>query len=153
MTKFHRGDYVRIAELGQDGTVLGELKSDRYMVAVGDLKLSLTARQLSRADPRPPTPGVPKLDPQVSSIISAAQRNRANFQQLDLHGLRIPEGLALVERTIDSAVLADVDFVKVVHGIGSGRMHQAIIELLEAHPQVRSFRSDPRNPGVLLVYL
>lgn len=65
--------------------------------------------------------------------------------RLKLIGLRVEEGLALVDKGIDDAYLAGLPEIELIHGAGTGKLRQAIREYLGGHRLVKSFR--PGGPG------
>jgi DNA mismatch repair protein MutS2 len=67
--------------------------------------------------------------------------------ELNLVGLRVEEALPLVDKLLDDAALSDRREIRVIHGFGSGRLRQAVVGLLQGHPQVASFRSGSAGEG------
>jgi len=53
---------------------------------------------------------------------------------IDLHGLRIEEGIEQLERFLDQALLHGESEVKVIHGHGSGRLKSAVRAYLKKSP-------------------
>lgn len=74
-------------------------------------------------------------------------------RSIDLHGLRVQEALGLVEDLLNRAVLDDCDEIQIVHGIGRGRIKEALHDYLRGLHVVKSYKLDPANPGVTRVYL
>ena len=62
--------------------------------------------------------------------------------ELDLHGVRVEEALQQLEAFIDQATLAGLSSVKVLHGVGTGALRNAIREHLSHHPLVKSSGRD-----------
>jgi DNA mismatch repair protein MutS2 len=67
--------------------------------------------------------------------------------ELDLRGKLVEDGLIELERYIDSAALAGLPWVRIIHGKGSGRMRTAVREALHGHPQVASIETPAENEG------
>lgn len=67
--------------------------------------------------------------------------------QIDLHGMRVEEALAVVDRYLDDAVLADMPFVKICHGIGTGALAKAVREFLDSHPHAAAWRIGQPEEG------
>jgi len=74
-------------------------------------------------------------------------------RSLDLHGLRVPEALALVDELINQAVMNNIEQVEVVHGIGRGKIKQALHAHLMKLKVVKRYTLDDSNPGVTKIYL
>ncbi|HYE78763.1 MAG TPA: Smr/MutS family protein, partial [bacterium] len=68
---------------------------------------------------------------------------------LDLHGIRVQEGLEKVEEFLQAAYLARRGSVQLVHGIGTGKLRSAIWKYLKHHPLVKYVReADPSEGGL-----
>ena len=73
---------------------------------------------------------------------------------LDLHGFRVDEALAELDKFLDRALLADFPYVKICHGTGTGRLYKAVHEYLRTHPAARKYRfatPDEGGGGVTIV--
>ncbi|MEJ7803558.1 MAG: Smr/MutS family protein, partial [Candidatus Limnocylindria bacterium] len=66
---------------------------------------------------------------------------------LDLHGERVEAALERLHGHLNDALLAGLDSVVIVHGMGTGALRRAVREVLAQHPQVRSVRSGRRDEG------
>ncbi|CAN5417469.1 endonuclease MutS2 [soil metagenome] len=87
------------------------------------------------------------------SIINVS---RPVSMMLDLHGFRVEEALAALDRFLDQSLLAGYPYVKVNHGTGSGRLYKAVHEYLRSHPSVEKYRfaaPDEGGGGVTVVEL
>jgi DNA mismatch repair protein MutS2 len=67
--------------------------------------------------------------------------------ELMLIGKRVDEATAELYNFIDQAVLAGRREIRIVHGLGTGKLQQAVRELLERHPQVTGFRAGRPHEG------
>ena len=67
--------------------------------------------------------------------------------ELKLVGTRVEPALDELDRYLDRALLSSYAQVRVVHGFGSGRLRQAVRELLGSHPAVEQFRPGRKNEG------
>jgi DNA mismatch repair protein MutS2 len=84
-----------------------------------------TLVQASGAVPRPPSPGM----------------------ELDLRGQTVDDMLIELDRYLDTAYLAGLPFVRIIHGKGTGALRQAVRDQLRNHPLVGSFRAGESNEG------
>ncbi len=76
------------------------------------------------------------------------RRRKEISADLDLHGMRVDEALAVVDRHIDDAILAELFVVRFIHGVGTFRLRDAIREHLRDRPEVASLASaDPFSGG------
>lgn len=69
--------------------------------------------------------------------------------QVELHliGLTVDEAEAELVPFLDRAALAGLHSVRVIHGIGTGRLRAAVRALLKASPYVATFEEAPANQG------
>jgi DNA mismatch repair protein MutS2 len=65
--------------------------------------------------------------------------------QLNVIGLTVEEALPKVDKFIDQALLHGLEKVHIIHGVGSGRLRNAIGQFLTGHCAVKSF-----SPGETL---
>lgn len=138
----HSGDTVRIARLNKTGTVL-TLHRDMLELEVGGKKVKLSASEVvpekSAPEARPAT-ATPGWGAELGEEESAGDR-------LNIIGLRIPEGLAEVDRFIDRAGLYHLNSVTIIHGLGTGALKNAVTDFLRNHPLVASFRTGNQAEG------
>jgi DNA mismatch repair protein MutS2 len=67
--------------------------------------------------------------------------------ELDLRGMRVEDGLEKIESYIDSAYLAGLPFVRIIHGKGTGALRKAIREALHNHPLVSKYERGGEKEG------
>jgi len=67
--------------------------------------------------------------------------------QIDLHGKRVEEALEILDKYLDDAVVADLPYVKICHGQGTGALARAIREFLARHPHVAAWRFGQTEEG------
>jgi DNA mismatch repair protein MutS2 len=65
--------------------------------------------------------------------------------QLNVIGLTVEDALPKVDKFIDQAILHGLEKVHIIHGVGSGRLRNAIGQYLAGHRAVKSF-----SPGEAL---
>jgi DNA mismatch repair protein MutS2 len=133
------GDRVWVSSLQASGEVAAlsghdvEVKIGSFRVRLNASRVELRERgaqpavqvQSSGAQPRPPSPGM----------------------ELDLRGLTVDDMLGELDRYLDTAYLAGLPFVRIIHGKGTGALRQAVREELRSHPLVSEFRAGENNEG------
>jgi DNA mismatch repair protein MutS2 len=67
--------------------------------------------------------------------------------ELDLRGLTVDDMLIELDRYLDTAYLASLPFVRIIHGKGTGALRQAVREELRGHPLVGEFRTGENSEG------
>ena len=140
------GDWVTVISLGKDGVVDEVLHGGKFRVAVGSLRLTCSAAELAPAKPAAPKP---RLNEQKVRIKNQPKPPQA----LDLHGLTVDEAIRKLDSWLDSVILSDLYHVKVIHGLGTGRVQWAVHEHLRTIKAVKSFKINEWNPGETEVYL
>lgn len=66
---------------------------------------------------------------------------------LNLQGQRVEEATEALTAYLDDALLAGLDSVTIVHGIGTGAIRRAVRDALREHPRVRGFRGGRKEEG------
>jgi DNA mismatch repair protein MutS2 len=59
--------------------------------------------------------------------------------ELDIRGQRVEEALAEMDQYLDAAFLANLPWVRIIHGKGTGRLRDAVRDALQASSHVRSW--------------
>jgi len=86
----------------------------------------------------------PKLPQHVQLNITPKQLEKAEIKVI---GLKVDEALDIADKFLDDAFLAQVNPVRIVHGMGTGALRQAIADWLTKHPHVSRFESAPHSEG------
>jgi len=121
------------------GETTGEKAREGWM-SLEDLKR--VRKGSSTALHHPPPPSTAR-----TPAISAAT-------EISLIGLRVSKAEPLLVKALDDAVLADLPYLRVVHGKGTGALRELVHEVLSVDPRVKRFSFAPPNqggPGVTLV--
>src|SRR5262245_16543634 len=147
MKDFAVGDHVHIARIGT-GVVREVRNGGRYLVEIKGRSMVVTGDHLESAGS---IPRKRKAIPRRDSPGTAPRRAGGNPPSLDLHGKTVPESLDALDAFVNDAILDGHAEVAIVHGRSGGRVKAAVHERLRETSAVRSFRLDPRNPGVTIV--
>jgi len=67
--------------------------------------------------------------------------------EVSLRGLRIDEAEAILTKALDDAILADLPYLRVIHGKGTGAMRRMVHEMVAHDSRVRSYALAPANQG------
>ena len=160
------GDKVRLHSLNTQGVVtsLGEEEAE---VQVGVLRIRTRLAELQilgeEAPPAPGNYGLPTARELMAAdhsagSSSAATEGKAHAParhiysespgiELDLRGQRSDEALDALERYLDSAYLAGLPWVRIIHGKGTGKLRLSVREALSHNPHVKSFESGGDKEG------
>jgi DNA mismatch repair protein MutS2 len=67
--------------------------------------------------------------------------------EVDMRGWRADEVAPELERYVQDAYLANMPFVRIIHGKGTGTLRQVVRQELSSNPYVSAFRTAPANEG------
>lgn len=147
------GTEVIVLSLNRRGEIETCLRAGVYRVRVGGMVTTVREQDLRPAPAMKRRRAVPVSNEGVTPQTgreSSAQRVHAS---LDLHGLTVDEARNRVAAYISRAILAGLDQVEIIHGIGTGRLKKAITADLKSISAVRRVTPHPSNPGALIAYL
>ena len=136
------GDRVMVGSLGTEGTVLSVRREKGTCdVQAGALRVTVKIFDLYCAAPQKQGQGE-----KVQVTRELVQRPVVK-REVNLIGMTTGEGVAEAEAFLDSAVLANLHEVRIVHGVGTGKLRAAVQEMLRRHPRVESFRLGKYGEG------
>ena len=129
------GDLVELPGVKMAASVLAVNNDGTLLLQAGKMKMTVKAQQVRLPEGQPkkkpaaPVGGSPKLNLQ----------SRAS-SELDIRGYETLEAESVVENYIDSAVMAKLGTVTIIHGKGTGALRKAVHEMLKRNKAVKSFR-------------
>jgi len=132
------GDLVEIPGTGRKAEVLG-VSGGTLECRAGSLRMKVKASEvrLIEDDERAAlAPKKPAAGPSGARVL----RTAAVPRELDIRGMESLEAESVVESYIDSAVMARLETVTVIHGKGTGALRKAVHALLKRNKSVKSFR-------------
>ena len=134
------GDRVFLRSLGSEGvlTAMGEAEAE---VQVGRLRVRASPGDLT--SPRASEP----VRSQSARPSPLRVREASLPMEIDLRGLPVDDALDSLERHLDSAYLAGMPFVRVIHGKGTGRLRQAVRRALRENPYAAGFDAGKDGEG------
>jgi DNA mismatch repair protein MutS2 len=145
---YEPGDEVVVLALNRRGRVIDRLGT-RYRVAVGPLVSTCAEHEL-----RPPhSDKRQRRCPAVALPATDTSAPRARPRRIDLHGYTTEQARTAVLAFVNDALLDGVEEIAIVHGIGTGRVRQAVLDELAGIAAVRHVHPHPTNPGVTIVHL
>jgi DNA mismatch repair protein MutS2 len=130
------GENVRLKGLGVAGKIIGR-EADQYELQLGALRIRADRWDFIVPE-EPPAPAKPAPAARDSTPAVSIPSKPSPGLELDIRGRMVEEGLIELERYLDSAALAGLPWVRIIHGKGSGKLRSAVREALRKHPQVAS---------------
>src|SRR5579884_2586847 len=140
--KITEGARVRLKGIRQPATVRRLLSSGALEVESGFLKMQVSASDVEEVLPQ----GGAQDRPSHISF-QPGPGFEPSYREINLIGQRAEEARGRVEKFLDSATLAQVDRVRIVHGHGMGILKRAIADLLKESPHVAKFYAAPPEEG------
>lgn len=138
------GDLVLVLPFRQKGLVRRK-EGDKAEVQLGAVRMSVPLQNLRRIEREE---SVLKRTYSRATIIEAAMKKAMELPgELHLRTLRADEALEELAKYLDSACLAGIHSVRIVHGKGSGVLRRVVWDYLKEVPFVKSFRLAPEEEG------
>ncbi len=142
LIKLTEGVRVRLKGIRQPATVRRLLANGMLEVDAGFLKMQIPAADVEEIlSPA----AAPAARPNVT--FRQGPSFDGSFREINLIGRRAEEACTQVDKLLDSAALAEVDRIRIIHGHGMGILKRAIADLLAKHPHVEKFYIAPPEEG------
>lgn len=135
------GEKVKIKSNGMVGEV-SKVSGKSVAVIVGNITTKLTADKVERISSneyKAAVKNLPSATKKIQVQDPAIMERKLNFKpELDVRGERLQDALEKVMRFVDDAIMLDMPSVRIVHGKGTGVLHQEIQKLLKTMPGVQA---------------
>lgn len=129
------GSRVRLKGVREPARVRRKLSGGLLEVDAGLMKMQVSMDDVEEV--LPATPEGARLPKNVS--YEPGPRWNVSYREINVIGQRAEEACENVDKFLDSASMASVDRVRIVHGHGMGILRRAISELLANNPHVEKF--------------
>jgi DNA mismatch repair protein MutS2 len=129
------GMRVRLKGVREPARVRRKLSGGLLEVDAGFMKMQVSVDDVEEV--LPSTPDAARLPKNVS--YAPGPTWDVSYREINVIGQRAEEARDLVDKFLDSATMASVDRVRIVHGHGMGVLKKAIAELLSTNPHVEKF--------------
>ncbi len=136
------GDNVKVLSYGQQGMITKKLGEHEFEVQIGILKVKVTDRDVEKVATQS---SLKKPEKTVRS--SRGLRSSRASSELDLRGQRYEEALTNLDRYLDTSLLAGLNTVTIIHGIGTGAIRNGVQQYLKRNRHVKSYSYAPANQG------
>jgi len=129
------GDTVEILSIGAKAQVLA-ISPDRILtLQAGIMKVTAKESEVRLIEDNTLKKQVEKYTASVQQSFGGAVK-----PELDIRGMASDEAVPVMEKFLDSARLAKLNIVTIIHGKGTGVLRQAVHVNLRRNPHVKSFR-------------
>ncbi len=143
VAKIEEGSRVRLKGVREPARVRRKLSGGLLEVEAGLMRMQVSTDDVEEV--LPVTPEAARLPKNVS--YEAGPRWDVSYREINVIGQRAEEARDLVDKFLDSAAMASVDRVRIVHGHGMGILRKVIAELLTTNPHVDKFYPAAQNEG------
>ncbi|MEK7442099.1 MAG: endonuclease MutS2, partial [Chloroflexota bacterium] len=146
------GDQVYLSTLHTEGTVMS-LTSSEAEVQIGRMRVraklddlqTIEEKKLEVLNPKSQNPNF--QHPTSNFQLPTSNSHPSPGLEIDIRGQTVEEGLLNLERYLDSAYLAQLPWVRIIHGKGTGKLRQAVRDFLRASDIVISHENGAENEG------
>lgn len=135
------GDEIYIKSLDDNGVILEiNLRKGNIWAGVGNLKINIKKDDIYL---------ISKKKSKTEKATVSIKRNDVltMSQEINVIGKNLQDALLEVEKFIDSAVLSNLEEIKIVHGKGMNILSTGIKDMLKKHTAVESFRAGKYGEG------
>ena len=137
-----RGMRVFVPAMNASGEVLScNEKRGEAEVLVGNMRLNVKARDLFGIE------GERKKESPSVRIQRHADVPREVKTELNLLGLTVSEAQQELDQFIDQAVMGGLEEVKIIHGVGTGKLKEGVRNYLRSMKNVKEFRGGAYGEG------
>ncbi|API72657.1 endonuclease MutS2 [Leuconostoc suionicum] len=144
------GDEITVRSYSQQGTLVKKHKNGQWEVEMGILKMLVDEDDIVKTEATVKAQKG-KAKKKQQKIIRKTTSNgsaRASVKSsLDLRGVRYEAALTELDRYLDTAVLANISPVEIIHGKGTGALRQGVTEFLRSDRRVKSYHFASANAG------
>lgn len=134
------GNFASLHGGNEPGEIISISADGKSAVVVfGSLKMKVAVKDL--------VPSKRKAMPMRSSASIQQDKPTEVLRDIDLRGMTGEEAIPLVDKFLDTAMLAGLHRVDIIHGKGTGALRKRITDFLSGHPKVKSFRLGEWNEG------
>ncbi|TAK12245.1 MAG: endonuclease MutS2 [Anaerolineae bacterium] len=125
------GDKVLLRTLGREG-VVNALTEDEAEIMIGNLRVRVDLYDLDLVGEGAEEKKKPEKNLDLLPYVAVSSPGA----ELSLRGQSVDEAIEALERYLDSAWMAGLPYVRIVHGKGTGRLRDAVRRELKGHPHV-----------------
>ena len=133
--EFKVGDNVRVGDNEQIGEIIS-INNDIATVSIRGLSVKANISKLTL---------MPKIKKQQTKVIS--KKYTRVPMELNVVGFRVEDALVEVEEYVDKANAAHMSYVKIIHGIGTGALRNAIRNDLKRVSYIKSIKDGDYHDG------
>ena len=133
------GDMVIIESLRREGELVELVGENKAKVRIGNILSSVDIKDLRKITEY-------KKTPLTQSLVNIRDLT-APGPEIHLRGMTVDEAREALDKFLDTAIIAGMQQIYVVHGKGTGALRKSLTEFLKQHSVVDSIRLGNWNEG------
>jgi DNA mismatch repair protein MutS2 len=135
------GERVRVSNLGREGRVVSVNEAKKQAkIDLGGLTADVPWKDLEPAQAQ-------RSEAERESRRVQIKGTASPPREINLLGLTVDEALPEVDKSLDQALMGGIRRLAIIHGVGTGRLRQAVRGLLQEDRRVKSFGPGERRAG------
>ena len=139
------GDIVMVHSMGVQGTVSTKPSKGKCYVQIGILRSEVDINDLEYLESQT------KQAKKQASITQARNLKLSKAMtvhtEINLIGKTVAEAMPELEKYIDDAAIAGLSQIRIIHGMGTGALRNAVHEELRRNPHIDSYRLGEQGEG------
>ena len=128
-------------------TALAETDTETREEGRGKREGWLSLEELKRLRQAPATTSTARPPDRPTARVPSTEVETAAVSEISLRGMHIEEAEATLIRALDDAVLAELPYLRVIHGKGTGAVRRLVHEMATRDTRVERFAFAPANQG------
>lgn len=136
---FAVGDYVQLKKLNYYGEILS-IQKDKVCVLANHMKMNTTTKEITHA--------TRQVQKKKKSGVSKS-RITSFSMECNVIGMRVAEAIPVIDKYLDNAILAKVYQVRIIHGMGTGKLRKGVHDYLKRNQNVESYMMGGQGEGGL----
>ena len=137
------GEKVRIKDSGLVGEII-QVSQKAVVVATGNITTKISRDRVEKVTSNEYRAAIKEISrpPLIRRDEALEERKLAFRPEIDVRGERVADAIDKVTRYIDDAIMLNVPSVRILHGKGTGALHEEIQKYLRTIPAVSSVRDE-----------
>ena len=145
--KLEEGARVRLKDIRQPAVIRRVLSGGLLEVEVGYLKMQVSGADVEEILPPASAVARPSGITLKQGPTFLGSDGEGSYREINLIGQRAEQACEQVDKFLDSAALAAVERIRIVHGHGMGILKRAVADLLKQNPHVAKFYAAAPEEG------
>lgn len=135
---FETGDLVRIKRFDRDGRVIGTESDGRMLIDISGKKLRVSADEVLRLKKKTVQTGESGDKQHRNDLTISIDYSHSEPPplRLNLVGRTVDDAMDEMERYMDRVIRLRIPQVTIIHGLGTGKLQNAVVATLKKIPQV-----------------